>query len=294
MAPARGPDLVVSATEGRHHAQFWVYLVASAVLGGLTFWSMMWAVWGAPVGAAQVVALLGSVALLAAAFLSLGNAQRARRLGLAGLLSMGALWIPGVAALLPLHGVAASPWAGLPFVLYFAATGFALFHPRRWRWSLPAFVVLLGLAASVAGVTLAQRFRSGDLAAFTVATFRWEAGGERLVVDRDPEGRIDPAARRLLEAAGIRGRLDFAAASGEPRAARRVIVLAQRAPRSHIELHYPRDGLVIYAFDGERWRTLPPDAPTFPTSATLETEGSTTMLWQRVRGGRQGSPAFYW
>ncbi len=171
---------------------------------------------------------------------------------------------------------------------------FALFHPRRWRWSVPAFVALLGLAAAFAGVAAAERLRSGELYRYSVASFRWRAGGEGLLVERDPGGWIDAEARRLLEAAGIRGRLDFSGASGDPSAPRRMIVLAQHPPPSRHELRYPRDGVIVYAFDGESWRTLPPHAPTFPSSATLEPEGSTTVLWQAVRGGRTGATAFRW
>jgi hypothetical protein len=274
--------------------QFVFYLIASLVLGYLTFMSMMWGVWGAPVHLAHYTALLGAVMLFAGAFVSLANPGWGRIVSLAGLVSMGSLWIPGVVSLVPEHNILISPLSYLVFLLYFAAIGFALFYPIRLRWSIPAFVIVLFVAGGFAGVTAFNRVRGGEFVRPSFAYFRWHPGDKNLVINRDPDGWIDAEARTLLEQAGIRGSLEWTGSSGARSASRRVILLAQSQPTSRYELHYPCHGILIYAFDGARWHKIPERAETFPTFATLEPEKSATMLWQDTGGGRQGTTAFSW
>lgn len=274
--------------------QFVFYLIAALVLGYLTFMSMMWGVWGAPVHPTHYISLLGALALFAGAFVSLANPNGGRIVSLAGLASMGSLWIPGVVSLVPQHNTIISPLSYLVFLLYFATVGFALFYPIRWRWSVPAFVIVLCVAAGFAGVTALTRVRGGEFVRPSFAYFRWHPGGESLVIEQDPDGWIDSEARTLLEQAGIRGGLEWTGSSGDRSASHRVILLAQRQPVSRYELHYPRQGILIYAFDGARWQMIPERAPTFSTFATLEPEKSATMLWQDAGGGRQGTTAFTW
>jgi hypothetical protein len=275
-------------------AQFVIYVAAALVLGYLTFMSMMWGVWGAPVHPTHYIALLGALALLAGAFVSLANPNWGRLFSLAGLVGMGSLWIPGVVALVPQHNIIVSPVEYLAFLLYFSVIGFALLYPKRWKWSVPAFAVVLGAAAGFAGVTASARVRGGEFVRPSFAFFRWYPGGESLVIEQDSDGWIDSEARTLLQQAGIRGRLEWTGSSGERSASHRVILLAQRQPVVHYELHYPRHGILIYAFDGARSQLIPERAATFSTFATLESENQSTMLWQDAGGGREGTTAFTW
>jgi hypothetical protein len=274
--------------------QFVIYVAAALVLGYLTFMSMMWGVWGAPVYPTHYIALFGALALFAGAFLSLANPNRGRLVSLAGLVGMGSLWLPGIVELIPQHSIIISPVAYLGFLLYFAVIGFALFYPKRWKWSVPAFALVLCIAVGFAGVTASARVRGGEFVRPSFAYFRWHPGGESLVIEQDSDGWIDSEARTLVEQAGIRGKLEWTGSSGDRGASHRVIVLAQRQPVSRYELHYPRHGTVVYAFDGARWQMIPERAATFSTFATLEPEKSATMLWQDAGGGRQGTTAFTW
>ena len=274
--------------------QFIGYFIPGIVLGYLTLMSMMWGVWGEPVHPTHYIALLGALALFAGAFVSLANPDWGRIVSLAGLAGLGSLWVPGVVALVPRHNVIISPVAYLAFLLYFATIGFVLLYPKRWKWSIPGAIVVLFVAVGFAVGTATARVRGGEFVRPSFAYFRWFTGGETLVIDRDSESWIDSEARTLLEQSGLRGRLEWIGSFGERSASHRVILLAQRQPASRYELHYPRHGILIYAFDGARWQMIPERAATFSTFATIEPEKSATMLWQDVGGGRQGTTVFTW
>lgn len=270
------------------------YLIPGLVLGYLTLVSMMWAVWGAPIPPTHYVALLGALAVVLGAFLSLATPDSGRVVALVGLFAMGSSWIPGVVSLVPRHNVIISPLAHLAFLLYFAAVAFVLLYPKPWRWSVPALAAVLCLAFSFAAVTTVSRVRSGEFARPSFAYFRWRPGGDALTIERDSEGWMDSKARSLLQQAGIRGKLEWTGSSGERGASHRVILLAQEKPSSRFGLHYPRDDVLIYAYDGAAWRMIPENADTFPSFATIEPQNSGVMLWQDVDGARQGGVVFTW
>lgn len=295
MIPERGEQgsARIATGDGVRRAQFAGFLVTAVVLGSSTFRSMMWGIWGAPVYPTHYIALLGAFGVFVGAFLSLWQPERGRLVALVGLAGLGTLWVPGVVALVPEPGIHASPWAYSIFLLYFVALGFGLLYPKRWKWSLPALVATLALAVAFAGVVTASRVRDGELVSPSFASFRWTRAEGGLVVD-DPRGWIDAETRSSLERAGIRGRLEWTASSGERSSSHRIILLVQAQPPGAFELHYPRGEVLVYAYDGVQWRMIPDDAETFPASATIEPQDSATILWQDTGGGRQGTLAFTW
>lgn len=294
MMPQQQPSTKIDqARTGR--VQFVIYAVTALLLGFLTFRSMMWGVWGAPVHPAHYMGLLGAFALFVGAIISLSRPAQGRFVSMMGLAGMGTFWLPATASLVPQHDVIISPVAFLVVGLFFAAAGFALLYPRRWRWSLPALGLLVCTAIGIAGMVTARRLHDGEYARPSFAYFHWHPGGEGLEVRLDPDGWMDSEARALLARSGIHGTLEWSGSSGEHSAGHRVILLAQRQPVSPFRLHYPRQGILIYAYDGSQWRVIPESAATFPSFATIQPEGSNTMLWQEdADGGRQGTTAFSW
>lgn len=271
-----------------------VYLLTALVLGYFTFMSMMRGVWGAPVHPAHYFALLGALGLIASALVTLAMPPGGRTLAAVSLAALGTLWIPSVVSLVPQHGVIPSPIAFLLVALYFAVVGFTLFYPVRWKWSVPALVLVLGVAVILAAVTSIRRIQCGEYSRPSFAFFRWSRSGNDLTVERDHAGWIDSKVRTLLHRSGIHGALEWTGSSGQRSAPHRVILLAERQPVAPYQLRYPRLGTVIYAFDGSQWHMIPSDAATYSSYATIQPEGSITMLWQDVGGGRQGSTAFVW
>ena len=271
-----------------------VYLLTALVLGYFTFMSMMWGVWGAPVHPAHYLALLGALGLFASALVSLANPPAGRALATVSLAALGTLWIPSGISLVPQHNVVVSP---VPFMLvatYFAGFGFTLLYPVRWKWSVPALTLVLGVAVTLIAATAIRRIQGGEYSRPSFAYFRWSRYGDGLTVKGDDDGWIDSEVRTLLQRSGIQGVLEWTGSSGERSALHRVILLAQRQPVASYQLHYPRLGTLIYAFDGSEWHRIPGGAATYSSYATIEPEGSSTMLWEDVGGGRQGTTAFAW
>ena len=271
-----------------------VYLITALVLGYLTYMSLMWGVWGAPVYPTHFIALLGALGLFVSALVSLGWARTGRTLAVVSLAALGTFWVPGVISLVPQHNIIVSPIDFFVVGLYFGAVGFALLYPVRWRWSVPAFVLVLSTAVTLAAVTAIRRFQSGEYARPSFAYFKWSPSGNGLTVERDLDGWIDSETKALLQRSGIRGKLEGTGSSGARSAAHRVILLAQRAPGTSYQLRYPRVGTLIYTFDGSLWRMIPSNAATYSSYATIEPQGSSTMLREDVGGGRQGTAAFVW
>ena len=101
--------------------------------------------------------------------------------------------------------------------------------------------------------------------------------------------------RLALVSAGIAGTLEWTAGSWHDNAAAsRLLVLAQSGPVGETKLCPAKSGLLIYAFDGERWLTYPPATPTYSLCLSLETQNSRTMIYQPVGGSKQGQQAFSW
>lgn len=159
-----------------------VYLLTAFVLGYFTFMSMMWGVWGAPVFPSHYLAFLGALGLFASALVSLANPPAGRFLAVVSLAALGTLWIPGVVSLVPQHSTILSPIAFLVVALYFAAVGFTLLYPHRWKWSVPALVLVLGVAVTLAAATGIRRIQSGEYSRPSFAYFRWSQSGSGLTV----------------------------------------------------------------------------------------------------------------
>ncbi len=270
-----------------------VYLLTALVLLVFTLGPLMWLAWGPPGSLPQyLIALCGAFGLAFSAIVSLSAPVAGRYAAVVSLAALGVLWVPGVVDLVPQHGIRKFWFWDVLFAVYLAAVGFALLYPVRWRWSVLVFALVLAGAIVPSGIVALQRYQSGEYSWPSFAYFRWYPDPESLLVVNDRKGRIDPKTKALLERLGIRGRLDLMGMvrSGAPG----VIVLAQRPPTESYELHIPRAGLLVYAFDGSRWRRIPEGAATYPSLAVLEPNGLTTMHCETHGVGRSCSLALTW
>ncbi len=273
-----------------------VYLLTALVLLSFTLGPLMWVAWGPPGSLPQyLIALCGAFGLAFSAIVSLSAPVAGRYAAVVSLAALGVLWVPGVVDLVPQHGIRTG-WElySVLFAVYLAAVGFALLYPVRWRWSVPVFALVLAGAMVPSGIVALQRYQSGEYSWPSFAYFRWYPDPESLLVVDDGNGRIDPKTKALLERWGIRGRLDWMHTRGGGTATHRVIVLAQRPPTESYELHIPRAGLLVYAFDGSQWRRIPEGAATYPSFAVLEPNGLTTRHCESRGVGRSCSLALTW
>jgi len=251
-------------------------------------------VWGAPLRLPNYLGLLGALGLLVSAIVSLVNPVVGRRLALLSLAALGTMCVPGVVGLVPQHSINIPLSLYCVVALYFGGVALVLFYPVAWRWSLLALLMLFSVAITLVVVTGAFRYWHGEYSRPSIAYFLWADGeSDALLVRGDTGDWIDPETRSLLERAGIRGTLHWTGATGKQSASHRMIILAQSRPPS-FQLRYPKDRIVVYALDGSDWRMLPVQAERYSSYATLETNGSTTTLWETIGGGRQGTTAFSW
>jgi hypothetical protein len=274
-----------------------VYGVAGLGTGALVLLYLLVALsYGAPLHVLVCVVAASSVALVFAAITSLWQQHRGRIAALLAALALGALVPPVIRELIPQHNIILSPINVAVLIGYLLLLAFVLFYPNPLRFSgLGFFMILCGLAL-FAYFTYAERVRAGEYARPAYACFRWNAAPrDDLVVSRDPLGLIDHEMRLALTSAGIAGTLEWTAGSWrDTSAASRLLVLAQSKPVGETKLCPAKSGLLIYAFDGERWLTYPSERPTYSLCLSLETWDSRTMIYQPVGGSKQGTQAFSW
>ncbi len=202
--------------------------------------------------------------------------------------------MPGVVDLVPQHGIRKGWEYSVLFAAYLAAVGFALLYPVRWRWSVLVFALVLAGATVPSGIVALQRYQSDEYSWPSFAYFRWYPDPESILVFDNSNGRIDSRTKARLERLGIRGRLDLQGMVWPKTVTPRVIVLAQRPPTEPYELHIPRAGLLVYAFDGSQWRRIPEGAATYQSFAVLEPDGLTTRHCETRGAGRSCSLSITW
>lgn len=272
-------------------------MIAGLAVGWLDFMFAMAAlVYGAPIPLLLYFSAGSSVALLLAGITSLSRPDRGRTIALLALAGLGTVSLPLVGELVPQHNIIVSPLDGAALVACVGLLAFVLLYPKRLRFSIAALLaVCLSLSAFAASI-YKKRVETGEYARPAYACFRWYGDPkDDLVIARDPFNVIGHEVRVALTGAGIAGTLEWTAGSWENRdAASRLLVLAQSKPRVNAKLFPARSGLLIYAYDGERWITYPAGRSTYPLYLTLETQGSRTMIYQPVGGSKQGTQAFSW
>lgn len=276
--------------------QFGVYMVAGACFASDMFVSLAMWFWGARLHPLLYVGFIASIALMVAGIISLSRPDRSRIIAVFGVVGIGAVMIPRIAYLIPRHNIIISPVNHFALVGYLGLLAFTLFFPQRLRFGIAAFIAICFVGAALGAITYTKRVEAGEYARPGTACFRWYSKPkDDLVITRDPFQLINDETRAALGHAGIQGTIEWTSGSWyNSAAASRLLVLARSKPLVDSKLYPAKSGLLIYAFDGERWIKYPKDAQTYSLFLTLETEGSTTMIYQNVGDGKQGFQAFSW
>ena len=272
---------------------FGVFFISALVQGSFIFSSIMAAVWGAPVHTLQYVGLFSCLALWVASLICLFNPHWGRILSIFALFGIGSLIIPASSSLVPQHLVGVSPWSVIIVTLYFGCLTYSLFFPKRWRVSIPLFLITVVSAFGIITYTFVTRFMDGEYSRPSLAYFQWLPGTSDLIIEGE-ESWIDASMRSLLITHGITGTLKQTGSQGLSQDPNRVIVLCQRQIPSVKQLFYPHSGTLVYTFDGNDWLVLPQGEKTYSKFAALEPEGRHTMISQEIGGGRQETTAFSW
>jgi len=253
---------------------------------------MMWAVWGAPTHPIQFIALYSSMLLPVAGLVCVFAPVAGRRIATVSILGIGILYIPASASLVPSANAIVSPVSYFLVFVYFALLAFALFYPRRWRWSIATFAVCFLTGVTFAATTYFHRVQEGEVQFPAMAYYEWVQSKDTLNVERDDFGWITPEAFKSLTEHGVTGILRWNGSSGDSSIERKIVVICSSRIPEPKKLPHPKSGTIIYIFDGTAWKTIPDHADVYPTFATLQTDGELEQVLPS--GGTQGGSAFSW
>ncbi len=274
---------------------FIVYFIAAITLGLVAFESMMAGVWGVQISPLNYVAVFAAVALFFGSFVCLFNLLVGRIICGIALAALGTFYVPAIVSIVPAHNEIVPPIGYLIFLAYLGAMAFALFYPEKKKFSWPVLVIVLLGAGAFFGVTFTNRVTGGEYDRPAISFFIWKSGGSELQIEDDYDHWIKNETEALLKRNGIRGELKWNGSSGDPKQKNQVIILVKQQIISSKQIFYPRNGTVIYAFDGTNWLTIPQNISAYSTFATLDPFGSNTMFNERLADGAiQGSGAYFW
>ncbi|HEX3855672.1 MAG TPA: hypothetical protein VHY30_00050 [Verrucomicrobiae bacterium] len=273
---------------------FVIYLIAAVILGIVALQRMMLGVWGVSVSPFNYVAVLASLVLFFGAIICLINFGKGRIICVAALAALGTFYVPAIVSIVPEYGATIPPFFYFIFLGYFAALAFALFFPTRWKLSFPLYLTVLVITAAIIRATYAHRVEAGEFARPSIAFFYWTQSDSPLEIKGDNLNWINAQTKDLLEKNQVHGQLKLANVDVHSSTQNRIIVLMQRQITSTKQIFYPRNGTIIYAFNGTNWITFPKDAPMYSGFATLEPGDSQTEYSRKDSGGIEGTFPFQW
>jgi hypothetical protein len=271
-----------------------VYAVAATLFGFLIFGQMSLIVWGVPIHPLLIVGLVSSIILLVGGIRSASRPDLGRRIAIIGIAGLGGVCVPWLIGLVPRHNVINSAISYAVVVGYFVLVAFCLLFPRRFKLSIPILVLLCGIATA-AVVTTYQKYASmGEYDRPRIDCFRWYAEPkDDLIIAEHSEEFVNDELKVFLRKMGIHGTIKWRASSDAGRS--RMIVLMQKKSPPDTKLFYPKGALIVYAYDGSKWRKFPPETATYSLFSTFEDTGEQTMLCHsEINGAKQCSAGFDW
>ena len=242
---------------------------------------------GAPTFPVQYITLFSSILLVVSAFICLFAPYVGRVLAVFTVLGIGTIYVPASAELVPRANVIISPIGYMLLLGYFALLGFALFSPTRWRCSIPLLACCLLASGAFATTTYLHRLRQGDMQWPLMVEFEWTPTTEPVRIDGNGGRWITPETKTTLSEHGITGVLRWSGSQGDSGQSRRVIIICHSRIPASKDLPYPKQGTLVYIFDGTAWRSIPEKPSVYPAHATLQTDGIVVQ-------GPQGFAAFAW
>jgi hypothetical protein len=285
--------VISEQSQHRRLHEFQLLIYAGAAFGLLLFiaWFLALIFYGVRPHPVLLSALLSAILFVIAAATTEANPQRARIIAVFACLAASPLWIVWIIGVVPAHDVVfALPIPHLLVVAYLILLGFVLFWPKHFRFSIVLFTLVFCAGVVVAWQTYTKRVASGEYDQPGVASFRWTPDmSGRVVLTRDSNNWIDQRVLAVLNTAGISGTLQWSGVWGEQSARNRMILLLKEKPPLGTRLYPPRQGVLMYAFDGSKWIKVPENMPTYSSFFSIEESEGHTMLYENTAGGKAGT-----
>ena len=265
----------------------------AGVLSVLLCWQgLMMAVWGAPTHWTQYVGLVASLALVGGSISLFVSGEKGQLTCAIGIVGMAFIYVPAAVALVPVEDGRVVPLAYLVEIGYLLLAASGLFFPRRLRGA-PWIVFSLGVAmVGYAGMTACVRWRDGVFNRPRVACFLGALRPDPLIVPDQFANWFTPSLREQLTREGLGGSLAWCGAAGDMSRQTRLMVIATEPVRAAKPLPYPKQGTIVYLWDGRRWSVFPEGIECYPAYATLQPDGMISIT--DALGGEARVGLFPW
>jgi hypothetical protein len=140
---------------------------------------------------------------------------------------------------------------------------------KSWSTAKPD-AVLFSIPSGYREIKLHNESPPEEFTRLAIDSFVWKPDGPELNIrhnvfrtSRTTFTFIDDATKQLLLKNGIHGTLVWCGSGGNMNDDHhRMILIASKQPLSSPRLYLPRDGKIIYVYDGDKWMTIPPKTGT--------------------------------
>ena len=252
----------------------------------------MWAVWGAPTHWTQYAGLISSLVLSVGATSLIFSAEKGQGACVLGVLGMSSFYVPAVASIIPAENTIISPLSYVIVTSYLALVVATARYPKHIAGST-WIIVLVPLAMGVwGGFTAYTRWQSGEYNRPEIIGFLASRSEKPLEIPGEYSALVPVAMRSAMAKAGIGGSLVWRAGFFENKRKPSVVVIATSQISEPHRLHYPKQGTIIYIWNGEQWITLPANTECYPAYATLQVDGMLSN--DLTTGGTQSYYFFPW
>lgn len=275
------------------------YLLAGLAATYFCWLNLMMAVWGAPTHWTQYVAVLSGLVLTGGAMTLLVTKDKGQVTCVAGTAGLAFMMVPMSMAVIPAEHIRVNPVAYVFLAIYVALAAAVVNFPERlrFRWAGAVMTLVVLTMVGAAGVMTIDRWLNGEFNRPVIIGFTAERSTAPLDLPANagPNLPVDlfPATlREEISRTGVGGRLKWSGMIGlNTYETRMVIIVTGPIPLSQ-QLAYPKQGTIVYVWNGDRWSTIPRETLCHAASAYLLPNGMVSK--STATGGTQRFGMFHW
>lgn len=252
----------------------------------------MWAVWGAPTHWTQYTGLISSLIAVTGAFGLLISGTKGQQICALGVVGMGSFYIPAVQSLIPAENTIISPFSYVILTGYLTLLAGVTLYPMRIKGAVGIIGIAMLAMCVWASVTAFNRWKEGEFNRPQIVGFLASRSAEPLILQKGYDQLIPVALRDGITQAGIGGLLAWHSGSGDEAGKPKVVVIATSRITTAKKLRYPKEGILLYVWNGDQWASFPSNVDCYSAFATLQVDGMLSN--ELTTGGVQSYYFFPW